>query len=99
MGISSLEAKRHEVTGEHVLMEINIRIPRTSVLERPPAWIPSWRVYATLAGIPLAPARPQRDGVRVIVPTPRGARGGRLRPSRGPVPAAAPGLIPEGCAT
>ena len=28
VGICSLEAKRHEVTGEHVLMEINVRIPQ-----------------------------------------------------------------------
>jgi D-aspartate ligase len=69
VGISSLEAKRHEVTGEHVLMEINIRIPQNIGLGEAAGVDPSWRVYATLAGIPLPPQRPQRDGVRVIVPS------------------------------
>ena len=69
VGISSLEAKRHEVTGEHVLMEINVRIPQNIGLGEAAGVEPSWRIYATLAGIPLPPQRPQRDGVRVIVPS------------------------------
>ena len=69
VGISSLEAKRHEVTGEHVLMEINIRIPQNIGLGEAAGVDPSWRIYATLAGLPLPPQSPQRDGVRVIVPS------------------------------
>jgi predicted ATP-grasp superfamily ATP-dependent carboligase len=69
VGISSLEAKRHEVTGEHVLMEINIRIPQNIGLGEAAGVEPSWRLYATLADIRLPPQRPQRDGVRVIVPS------------------------------
>ncbi len=69
VGISSLEAKRHAVTGEHVLMEINIRIPQNIGLGEAAGVEPSWRIYATLAGIPLPPQQPQRDGVRVVVPS------------------------------
>jgi D-aspartate ligase len=69
VGISSLEAKRHEVTGEHVLMEINVRIPQNIGLGEAAGVDPSWRIYATLAGIPLDTQREQRDGVRVIVPS------------------------------
>jgi hypothetical protein len=69
VGISSLEAKRHEVTGEHVLMEINIRIPQNIGLGEAAGVEPSWRLYATMAGIPLPPQQAQRDGVRVVVPS------------------------------
>jgi D-aspartate ligase len=69
VGISSLEAKRHAETGEHVLMEINVRIPQNIGLGEAAGVEPAWRIYATLAGIPLPPQRPQRDGVRVVVPS------------------------------
>jgi D-aspartate ligase len=69
VGFSSLEAKRHEVTGEHVLMEINVRIPQNVGLGEAAGVEPSWRLYATLAGIPLGPQPSQRDGVRVVVPS------------------------------
>ena len=57
------------MTGEHVLMEINVRIPQNVGLGEAAGVDPSWRLYATLAGIPLAPQRPQRNGVKVIVPS------------------------------
>jgi D-aspartate ligase len=69
VGISSLEAKRHAVTGEHVLMEINIRIPQNIGLGEAAGVDPSWRIYATLAGLPLPPQPQQRNGVRVVVPS------------------------------
>jgi D-aspartate ligase len=69
VGFSSLEAKRHAVTGEHVLMEINVRIPQNLGLGEAAGVEPSWRLYATLAGLPLPPQPPQRDGVRVVVPS------------------------------
>jgi D-aspartate ligase len=69
VGVSSLEAKRHAETGEHVLMEINVRIPQNIGLGEAAGVDAAWRIYATLAGIPLPPQRPQRDGVRVIVPS------------------------------
>jgi D-aspartate ligase len=69
VGISSLEAKRHAVTGEHVLMEVNVRIPQNIGLGEAAGVEAAWRIYATLAGIPLPQQRRQRDGVRVIVPS------------------------------
>jgi D-aspartate ligase len=69
VGICSLEAKEHEATGEHVLMEINVRIPQNIGLGEAAGVDPSWRIYATLAGIPLHPQPEQRDGRRVIVPS------------------------------
>jgi D-aspartate ligase len=69
VGVCSLEAKRHEETGEHVLMENNVRIPQNIGLGEAAGVEAAWRIYATLAGIPLPPQRPQRDGVRVIVPS------------------------------
>ena len=69
VGVSSLEAKRHAVTGEHVLMEVNVRIPQNIGLGEAAGVDPSWRIYATLAGIPLSPQAPQRNHVRVIVPS------------------------------
>jgi predicted ATP-grasp superfamily ATP-dependent carboligase len=69
VGFSSLEAKRHELTGEHVLMEINVRIPQNIGLGEAAGVDPSWRLYAALADIPLPPQPPQRDGVKVIVPS------------------------------
>jgi D-aspartate ligase len=69
VGVSSLEAKRHAVTGEHVLMEVNVRIPQNIGLGEAAGVDPSWRIYATLAGIPLARQPSQRDHVRVIVPS------------------------------
>ena len=64
VSISSFEAKRHAVTGEHVLMEINVRTPQAIGLGEA-----STRIYATLAGVPLPHQRPQRDRVRVVVPS------------------------------
>ncbi len=69
VGFSSLEAKRHEETGEHVLMEINVRIPQNLGLGEAAGVEPTWRLYATLAGIPLEPQPAQRNGVKVIVPS------------------------------
>ena len=62
VGFSSLEAKRHEVTGEHVLMEINVRIPQNLGLGEAAGVEPSWRLYAALAGIarPAAAASARR---------------------------------------
>jgi D-aspartate ligase len=68
VGVCSLEAKRHAVTGEHVLMEVNVRIPQNIGLGEAAGVDAPWRIYATLAGLPLPPQPAQRDGVRVVVP-------------------------------
>jgi predicted ATP-grasp superfamily ATP-dependent carboligase len=67
VGFSSLEAKRHERTGEAVLMEINVRIPQNIGLGEACGVEPSWRLYATLAGIPLGPQSQPRYGVKTVV--------------------------------
>ena len=67
-GISHLEAKRHEQTDERVLIEVNVRVPRGFGLGDACGADASWRLYATLAGLPLGPAPPQRPGVRNVVP-------------------------------
>jgi D-aspartate ligase len=69
VGFSSFEAKRHAVTGEHVLMEVNVRIPQNLGLGEAAGVEPAWRLYASLAGIPLPPQPAQRNGVKVIVPS------------------------------
>jgi predicted ATP-grasp superfamily ATP-dependent carboligase len=66
-GVSSLEAKRHAGTGEHVLMEINVRIPQNIGLGVACGVDAPWRIYATLAGVPLGEQASQRDGAKTIV--------------------------------
>jgi predicted ATP-grasp superfamily ATP-dependent carboligase len=68
VGIAAVEAKRHADTGELVLIEINARIPQGFTLGDASGTDASWRLYATLAGIPLPPRPPQTNGVKVIVP-------------------------------
>jgi hypothetical protein len=50
-------------------MEINVRIPQNIGLGEAAGVEPSWRLYATLADIPLEPQQPQRNGVKVVVPS------------------------------
>ena len=66
-GVSSLEAKRHAGTGEHVLREINVRVPQNIGLGVACGVDAPWRIYATLAGVPLAEQAPQRNGAKTIV--------------------------------
>jgi predicted ATP-grasp superfamily ATP-dependent carboligase len=67
VGFSSLEAKRHAVTGELVLMEINVRIPQNFGLSVACGVDGPWRVYATLAGIPLGEQPAPRHGAKTII--------------------------------
>ena len=67
VGFSSLEVKRHEETGEHVLMEINVRIPQNLGLGEAAGVEPCWRLYAALAGLPLGPQPEPRLGVKTVV--------------------------------
>ncbi len=68
VGISSVEVKRHAETGERMLIEVNVRVPRWWGLGDAAGTEASWRLYATLAGIPLGSQPRQRSGVRTIVP-------------------------------
>jgi D-aspartate ligase len=86
VGVSVVEAKIHEETGEPVLIEANVRLPQGFGLGDACGVDASWRLYATLAGIPLDPQPTQRQGVRNVMITlePRAAwshlaRGGSLR--------------------
>jgi D-aspartate ligase len=68
VGIAAVEAKRHAETGELVLIEVNVRIPQGFTLGDASGIDGSWRLYATLAGVPLPPRPSQRNGVKVIAP-------------------------------
>jgi D-aspartate ligase len=68
-GIAGVEIKRHAETGELVLMEISVRVDTHFALGDACGVDATWRLYATLAGIPLGPQPPQRLGVRSIVPS------------------------------
>lgn len=67
-GIASYEAKRHEETGERVLIELNVRVVQSFGLGQACGVDGPWRLYAALAGIPLPPQPAQRDGVCVVSP-------------------------------
>jgi D-aspartate ligase len=69
VGLASVEAKRNASTGEVVLMEANVRVPQGFGVGDAAGVDASWRLYATLAGLPLAPQPPQRQSVRLIVAT------------------------------
>ncbi|MHA6781044.1 carboxylate--amine ligase [Pseudonocardia saturnea] len=65
VGIASCEMKRHALTGELYLIEINVRIPGNFGLSQACGVDGPWRLYATVAGLPLEPQPPQVDGRRV----------------------------------
>ena len=67
-GVSSLETKRHAGTGEVVLIEVNVRLPQNWGLSKANRSDGSWRLYATLAGLPLGPAPTPRAGTKVLLP-------------------------------
>lgn len=67
-GIAACETKRHGDTGELYLIEINVRIPGTFGLADACGVDGSWRLYATLAGLPLDAQPEQVDGRKVVLP-------------------------------
>lgn len=69
VGLASVETKRHAGTGEAVLMEANVRVPQGFGLGDAAGLDASWRLYATLAGVPLGPQPRPRQGVRLLVAT------------------------------
>src|SRR4051794_29059114 len=68
VGVAGIETKRHAETGEYFLLEVNVRIPTQWGLGDAAGGDASWRLYATLAGIPLGPQPPLRDGVKLVFP-------------------------------
>jgi D-aspartate ligase len=68
VGISSCETKRHAVTGDLYLIEINVRVPGSYGVAEASGVDGSWRLYASAAGLPLPPQPPQRDGRAAMLP-------------------------------
>jgi D-aspartate ligase len=67
-GVSSTETKRDARTGELFLIEVNVRIPANFGLADACGVDGSWRLYATLAGIPLGPQPAQVNGRKCMIP-------------------------------
>ncbi len=67
-GIASCETKRNARDGELYLIEVNVRIPANFGLADACGVDGSWRLYATLAGLPLGPQPEQVDGRKCMIP-------------------------------
>ena len=67
-GIASFETKRSARDGQLYLIEVNVRIPANFGLADACGVDGSWRVYATLAGLPLGPQPEQVDGRKCMIP-------------------------------
>ena len=68
VGLAATEFKRHAVTGELYLIEVNVRVPQSFGLYDAADLDGSWRLYATLAGLPVAEQPPTREGARAWMP-------------------------------
>ncbi len=68
VGVAGVETKRHAETGEYFLLEVNVRIPTQWGLGDASGGDSSWRLYATLAGIPVGPQPPLRHGAKLVFP-------------------------------
>jgi predicted ATP-grasp superfamily ATP-dependent carboligase len=66
-GLSSCEAKRHAVTGELHLIEINMRMPANYGLSQACGADGAWRLYASLAELPLGRAPAPVPGRKVFM--------------------------------
>ncbi|HVL83136.1 MAG TPA: hypothetical protein VM367_02410 [Pseudonocardia sp.] len=66
VGVSSCEFKRHAVTGELFLVEINVRVPASYGLAEACEADGAWRLYATLAGLEL-PEQPRPVAGRKVM--------------------------------
>jgi predicted ATP-grasp superfamily ATP-dependent carboligase len=67
-GIASCETKRNARDGQLYLIEVNVRIPANFGLADACGVDGSWRLYATLAGLPLGPQPEQVDGRKCMIP-------------------------------
>jgi predicted ATP-grasp superfamily ATP-dependent carboligase len=66
VGVCGVELKLHAETGERVFLETNVRVVQGFGLGDLAGADASWRVYATLADLPLGPQPPLRTGVRMV---------------------------------
>jgi len=67
-GIASCETKRNARDGQLYLIEVNVRIPANFGLADACGVDGSWRLYASLAGLPLGPQPEQVDGRKCMIP-------------------------------
>lgn len=68
VGVAQTETKLHPETGEPVLIETNVRVPRDVGLGEAAGADISYRLYRALAGLPLGPPPVPRSGVKIVVP-------------------------------
>jgi len=68
VGLAALEAKRHAVTGDVMLIEINVRVPQGFGVGDACGADASWRTYATLAGLELPPQPTPRSDRKLLLP-------------------------------
>jgi D-aspartate ligase len=68
VGVAQTETKLHPKTGEPVLIEVNVRVPRDWGLGDAAGTDVSYRLYGALAGLPLGPPPAARNGVKIVVP-------------------------------
>ena len=68
VGVAGVETKRHAVTGERWFLEVNVRIPGQWSLGDTCGAMATPRLVAALAGHPLGPQPPRREGVRMVHP-------------------------------
>lgn len=87
-GIAATETKRHAETGELYLIEINVRVPASFGLAQACGVDGAWRLYATLAGLPLDDQAAQVHGRKVVLPD-KDVRSAWQRLRRGDATAAA----------
>jgi predicted ATP-grasp superfamily ATP-dependent carboligase len=68
VGVSSCETKRHAGNGHVYLIEVNVRVSNYFGLAEACGVEGAWRLYATLAGLPLGSQPAQVDGRKVVFP-------------------------------
>ncbi|MGI5131341.1 hypothetical protein ACQEVB_31365 [Pseudonocardia sp. CA-107938] len=68
VGIAACETKRHAESGELYLIEINVRVPASFGLAEAAGTDGAWRLYATLAELPVARQPEPVLGRKVVLP-------------------------------
>lgn len=68
VGIAACETKRHSVTGELYLIEINVRVPASFGLAEACGVDGAWRLYGAAAGLPTGRQPRQQNGRKVVLP-------------------------------